>query len=70
MSIFGIFRGSFGHFYTLTVFSRHFMCIIKFELHAHAPVHINWLKNQVCVLGCILRSHPRNGNEFQTPGHC
>ena len=22
------FRGSFGHFYTLTGFSRHFMCII------------------------------------------
>ena len=30
-----------------------FMCIFKFELHAHAPVHINWLKNQICVLGCM-----------------
>ena len=36
----------------------------KIKLHAHAPVHINWLKNQICVLGCMLRSHGRNGNEF------
>ena len=33
-------------------------------------MHINWLKNQICVLGCMLRSHARNGNEFQTPGQC
>ena len=39
------------------------------ELHAHAPVHINWLKYQIYVLGCMLRSHARYGNEFQTPGH-
>ena len=26
-------------------------------------------KNQICVLGCMLRSHARNGNEFQTLGH-
>ena len=32
-------------------------------------MHINWLKIQICVLGCMLRSHARNGNEFQTPGH-
>ena len=32
-------------------------------------MHINWLKNQICVLGCMLRSHARNWNEFQTPGH-
>ena len=32
-------------------------------------MHINWLKNQICVLGCMLRSHARNENEFQTPGH-
>ena len=23
----------------------------------------------MCVLGCMLRSHSRDGNEFQTPGH-
>ena len=32
-------------------------------------MHINWLKNQICVLGFMLRSHARNGNEFQRPGH-
>ena len=26
-------------------------------------------KKKICVLGCMLRSHARNGNEFQTPGH-
>ena len=46
-----------------------FMCIIQIWTKAHAQEHINWLKNQICVLGCMLRSHARNGNEFQTPGH-
>ena len=46
-----------------------FMCIIQIWTTSHAPVHINWLENQICVLGCMLRSHARNGNEFQTPGH-
>ena len=32
-------------------------------------MHINWLKIQIWVLGCMLRSHARNGNEFRTPGH-
>ena len=32
-------------------------------------MHINWLKIQICVLGCMLRSHARNGNEGQTPCH-
>ena len=31
-------------------------------------MHINWLKIQICVLGCMLRPHARNGNEFQEPG--
>ena len=57
--IFGIFRGSFGHFYAL----------IEFSTHAHALMRICWLKIQICVLGCILRSHVRNGNECQTPCH-
>ena len=63
------FLGSFGHFYALTEFSMHLCAQFKFELHAHAPVHINWLKSQICVLGCMLWSHARNGNEFQSPGH-
>ena len=70
MSIFVIFQGLFGHFYALTEFSMHLCAQFKFELHAHAPVHINWLKNQICVLGCMLRSLARDGNEIQTPGHC
>ena len=32
-------------------------------------MHINWLKNKICVLGCMLRSHARNVNEFQTLWH-
>ena len=32
-------------------------------------MHINWLKNQILVLGCMVRSHARNGNECQTPCH-
>ena len=32
-------------------------------------MHINWFKNQICVLGCMLRSHARNGNEFRTQGN-
>ena len=40
------------------------------ELQAHAPVHQSWLKNHMCVLGWISRSHARNGNEIQTSRHC
>ena len=32
-------------------------------------MHINWLKIQICVLRCMLRSHARNENECQTPCH-
>ena len=37
---------------------------------AQAPVHHSCLKNHMCVLGWISRSHARDGNEIQTPGHC
>ena len=53
MSIFVIFRGSFGHFNALSEFSMHLCAQFKFELHAHALMHINWLKIQICVLGCM-----------------
>ena len=33
-------------------------------------MHVNCLKVQICVLGCMLRSHARNGNECQAPCHC
>ena len=32
-------------------------------------MHINSLKNQICVLGCMLMFHARNRNECQTPCH-
>ena len=59
---FVIFRGSFGHFNVLIEFSMDL-------LHAHALMHINWLKIQICVLGCMLRSHAGYGSECQTPYH-
>ena len=31
-------------------------------------MHQSWLKNHMCVLGWIYRSHARNGNEIQTSG--
>ena len=33
-------------------------------------MHQNGWKNHMCVLGWMLRSHARKGNEFQTPRHC
>ena len=32
-------------------------------------MHQSWLKNHMCVLGWISRSHARNRNEIQTSGH-
>ena len=62
---FGVRLNIFVHSLTFIAF----MCIIQFELHAHALMHINWLKIQICLLGCMLTSHARNGNECQTPCH-
>ena len=64
---FGIFRGSFGYFYTLIGFLA--ISGGEFKIKAHAPVHENELQNQMFVLGCMLRSHSRNGNERQTSCH-
>ena len=50
--------------------SGHLLCIIQIWTTTHAPMHQSWLKNHMCVLGWISRSHARDGNEFQTPGHC
>ena len=47
-----------------------FMCIIQIWTTCTCCSAYNWLKHQICVLGCMLRSHARNGNEFQTPGRC
>ena len=43
------------------------MCKIQIWTTCTFSVHINWLKNQICVLGSMFRSHARNVNEFQTP---
>ena len=32
-------------------------------------MHQSWLKNHMCVLGWISRSHARDGSEIQTSGH-
>ena len=47
----------------------HLCAQFKFELQAHGLMHINWLKIQIYVVGCMLRSHGRNENEYQTPYH-
>ena len=68
---FGIIQGSFGNFYTLTEFSRHFMCIIRIWTTGTSSSVQNWVeKNHMCVLGWICRSHARDGNEIQTPRPC
>ena len=32
-------------------------------------MHQSWLKNHICVLGWISRSHARNENKIKTSGH-
>ena len=66
---FGIFRGTFGNFYTLTGFSRHFMCTIQICTTCTCSSAYKLVEKSNCVLGCMLRSHARNGNECQTPWH-
>ena len=48
--------------------SGHLMCIIQFWTTSTFSMHQSWLKNNMCVLGWISRSHARNGNEIQTSG--
>ena len=47
----------------------HLMCIIQIWTTSTCSLHQSWLKNHMCVLGWISRSHARNGNEIQTFGH-
>ena len=46
-----------------------FMCIIQIWTTCTCSSAYKLVENQIYVLGCILRSHARNENEFQTPGH-
>ena len=45
----------------------HLCAYFKFELHAHALVHINWLKNQICVLDDCLGPMQEMGMNFKHP---
>ena len=46
-----------------------FMCIIQIWTTCTCSSAYKLVETQICVLGCMLRSHARNGNEFQTPWH-
>ena len=46
-----------------------FRCIIQIWTTCTCSSAYKLVENQIWVLGCMLRSHARNGNEFQTPGH-
>ena len=45
-----------------------FMCIIQIWTTCACSSAYKLVENQICVLGCMLRSHARNGNQFQTSG--
>ena len=46
-----------------------FMCIIQIWTTCTCSSAYKLVEKQLCVLGCMLRSHARNEIEFQTPGH-
>ena len=66
----GIIQGSFGHFLCIKWVFNAFMCIIQIWTTCICSNAYKLIKNQIYFLGCMLRSHARNGNEFQTLGHC
>ena len=45
------------------------MCTIQIWTTCTCSSAYKLVENQICVLGCMLRSHARNGNKFKTPGH-
>ena len=46
-----------------------FMCIIQIWTTCTCSSAYKLVEKSNMCLGCMLRSHARNGNEFQTPGH-
>ena len=46
-----------------------FMCIIQIWTTCTCSSAYKLVENQMGVLGCMLRSHARNGNECQAPCH-
>ena len=66
---FGIILGSFGHFYTLTEFSRHFMCIIQNRTTGTCSGAPKWVKKIICVsLGAFLGPMQEMGMNFKHLG--
>ena len=47
-----------------------FMCIIQIWTTCACSSAYKFVENQIFVVECLLRSHARDMNEFQTPGHC
>ena len=60
---------SFVHFYALTWFCRHFRCIIQIWTTCTCSSAYKLVEKSNLCPWCMLRSHARNGNEFQTPCH-
>ena len=46
-----------------------FMCIIQIWTTCTCSGEYKFVENQIFVLGCMFRSHARNGNECQSPCH-
>ena len=67
--IFVIFRGFVWTFLCINWVFNAFMCIIQIWTTCTCSSAYKLVETEICVLGWMLRSHARNGNEFQTPGH-
>ena len=67
--IFSDFSGFVWTFLCIKWVFNAFMCIIQIWTTCTCSSAYKLVENQIVVLGCMLRSHARNGNEFQTPGH-
>ena len=65
---FVIFWGSFGHFYTLNGFSRHFMCIIQIRTACTCSTAYKLVENQIYVLGACLGPMQEMGMNFKHQG--
>ena len=61
------FSCSFGHFYALSEFPMHLCASFKSELHAHAPLHINWLKIKFVSFGACLGPMQEVAMNFKHP---
>ena len=67
--IFSDFSGFVWTFLCIYWVFNAFMCIIQIWTTCACSNAYKFIKNQIFFLGGMLRSHARNGNEFQTPWH-